>query len=471
MAPSPSSLLDEFESIVTKYHDIPHKMVKAAGYFVVSSALGRRVRITKLPNFYGWPNVFFILGSEPALTHRSTLHRIVDHVLRETYVQEHTPPDGEESDRRTLEEDFSRHLIESATVEGIADHIAETAFDNYMVVSSEYGYTISQAVKTSSYTFGIASIFSKLYYGEPWSQHLSNRNGRNGFRSVPPGIFLNMFVSMQNLELYLNDLLLKQGFLRRACLVPVESSELDPSSYRPALDDDRGLIWGELDSFSVKLAQAIDHVSHWPKASNLSVLGMDQNVTESINEYDRENYTRAIEEAKRDSADASPWNQYAISRWEYMVKLSAIEALSEVHPVIEARHLQVARSFLDSLEAAQKRVITSVAFGPSERKELPFMTANLAQRQILEAALGKFDGYFKYGTVKAVLNTTDTRRVAQLIDLLESKEYIETIIETSTAREEANRILPEGARSLVPSKGQVPTIYKVTDAGKNWIMG
>lgn len=85
---APPNLLTQFEQIVTKYHDIPPKMVKAAGYFIVSTVLGRNVFVTSMPGRAPRPNVYFILGSEPAITHRSTLHAMIDYVLRECHSSE-----------------------------------------------------------------------------------------------------------------------------------------------------------------------------------------------------------------------------------------------------------------------------------------------------------------------------------------------------------------------------------------------
>jgi hypothetical protein len=489
IAQAKTSLLDDFCRIVLRYHDIPQSMAKAAGYFIISSTLGKHTIISDMPGKYPWPNVYFMVGSEPAITHRSTLHTIVDYVLKRCYVSLNPEPVEGEDERISPAEQYHKHKLESANVEGIADHIRRTAFDYYLIMSSEYGYTLSQAAKVSSYTFGIASIIAKLYYGESWYQNLSARGGKEGYRYIPEGLFTNMFVSMQNLDIYLTDLLLKQGMLRRCVLVPIETSELDVNNYKPALSSDREMMWKDLADFTTLLAGVEKNLTDRAQpyyfareadgeaGRKLVTVTFGKTETEGkevvrmINDYDKLNYSRAVEVAKQNGdGKASGWSQYAISRWEYLLKLGVLEALAEgkLEPTIE--HLQRTKDFLDKLEPAQRRVITRISLSSGQTPEVLFPTAAYPQRVVLEAAVNRLHGFLKRGDVSDILNTTESKKIAQLIDLMESKGYIEEAVKQGASREEAQSSLPaEVHEHFVPERGYLPTIYKVTEKGQKWI--
>ncbi|MGD0478141.1 MAG: hypothetical protein ABSB29_08250 [Nitrososphaerales archaeon] len=467
-------LLD-FEKIVLKYHSIPPKMVKAASYFLLSSTVGRHLTVPDMPGKYPWPNVFFMTGSEPAITHRSTLHNLVEQVLQENFgimnPKEETL-DQTDEDGTSLQEKFFQHKIESSNVEGIADHVRTTDFDYYLVLSGEYGYTMAQAMKPGSYTFGIPSIFAKMYYGESWSQNLSKRGGKEGFRFIKEGIFFNMFVSMQNLELYLTDLLLKQGFLRRTCLIPIENKELDVSGYKPYLSKDRPRIRKDLSEFADRLSVLEKEiVKGQVEREDEGVVSLSDEVINEVNKYDRENYARSINQAKQnEGSESNPWYQYAISRAEYLLKFTVLETVAEGKRVSELKHLDRARDFLGSVEPAQRRVITLIGYGSSERKEDFFPTAELPQRQVLEYAIRNYEGFFKFADVKAILNTTVGGKVSQLIDLLEAKGYVKEVVPRYTKEEDAKKILPPKVFERVrPEAGFFPSVYQATAKGRKLV--
>lgn len=401
---SHTSLIDEFVSTIQKWSDTPDVMLRSAGYFVVSSTLGKYLTLEQLPAKYPRPNVFFVLGSDPYLTHRSTLESMVKTVLSENFKAlnwdryrrvpkkekedegailaefEFIPDEGElvsddDGEKgRFLAKEFDKHLVESGTPEGLVDHIQRYGYDNYFLIGSEYGEAFAHITNPSHYMYGLITILDKLYYGESYSLVLSTRQGKNP-RYFREGLYVNMFAGMQDMRLYLNEFMGRQGFLRRCILVPVFTEDLDENTRKAPVFPERESLWtNELPNFAKKLTEVERGLAAMLATyRKISVL-MLPSAQKKLNELAVNNDRRIIEQARKDKA-TNLRSFYFSSHWEQIIKLAALEAVSELQendaPQIENfgsqvvlniydRHLDRAIAFLEGLEPGQEKVLDEV---------------------------------------------------------------------------------------------------------------
>lgn len=403
------NLIDEFVTIIQNWSDTPEVMLRSAAYFVISSTLGKYLTLEQLPAKFPRPNVFFVLGSDPYLTHRSTLESMVKTILRENFKDfnwdryrkvpkkekeeeeviqsefEAVPEEDElasddDEKERFLVKEFDKHIVESGTPEGLVDRIQRYGYDQYLLIGSEYGEAFSQVTNQTHYMYGLITILDKLYYGESYSSVLSTRQGK-GPRYFREGLYVTMFAAMQDMRLYLNEFMGRQGFLRRCILVPVFTEDLDERKRKPPVILGRESLWTrELPDFAKKLTEverllATNLATH----RKISVI-MFPSAEKKLNELAVSNDKRIIAQARQDRG-ASLHSFYFSSYWEQIIKLAALEAVSDLQsgntPRIEDfgdqvvvniydEHIDKAISFLEGLHPAQMRVIDEI--GGKEHK-------------------------------------------------------------------------------------------------------
>ncbi|MGI0080752.1 MAG: hypothetical protein ACRECH_14165, partial [Nitrososphaerales archaeon] len=174
-----TNLIDDIVAFFDKYIGTPPLFKKAAAYFIISATLGKYVEAIDVPKGVQRPNIWFILGSDPAFTARSTLERYVKEILRQVFVKvnwerylfkqetkdeqeteglilrenESLVQDVDEKKRKALRKLFDDHIIETGSPEGIADHVQRTS-DWNLLIGSEYGENMVSITDTKSYYFG-----------------------------------------------------------------------------------------------------------------------------------------------------------------------------------------------------------------------------------------------------------------------------------------------------------------------------
>lgn len=335
------------DDIITRYtktileqepdYDIPEIFVKASGYHLVSSLLGRFFRCPLMPS-KGRPNLWFIISSIPGRMRRSTILNLDSYVYRHTLLKYYEklglkPLQKEVESEEELENQKGvtekqilewrkkrtwNTIIEEGTPEGIVDKIESTKLKDYTIMSTEFGGVLRR-MRSRDYQVGVSSLLSKLYYGEGGSTSLSRRGGKKGERFLREGLFVTMFAGMQEPKYYLDQEVIRQGLLRRIliCYVPKAEKWTEP------LQEGRELIYSNLDIY-------VDELSDW--MVKLKKLSSSQRpplldaffgigVRETINDYARELDA---------SLDANPNNVniYKQSLWEHLTKLSMCRAIA-----------------------------------------------------------------------------------------------------------------------------------------------
>lgn len=479
------NLIDEYCSLVSKYFDIPPQFVRASAYYILAATLGRHASIIDLPSQQSKPNVFFILSGPSAFSRKSQLLSIVKRVLREEFVlvnqdkfkakeatAEQEPETGaefEEIGRTEAEEDrktkflkrlWAEHVLQGSNVEGLADEIAKTRHDFYCIMSAEFGYSLSKSVERDSYTHGILQLYSDLYYGEDYKQNLSQRGGKEGTRYIPEGIYFSIFALMQEAELYLSEIMLKQGFLRRCVLVPVERKHLDARNYKPPIGPDRDVFW------LVDLPRYIQKLAEMEKKMTEGVmLKLDQSVADKINRYDKDIYTRGIQDAK--DRKVEPFDEYSASSWEFRVKLSCLDALAsepesieEFTRVTDASYARTV-AFLDSIEPNQREVIFKIIHRKEEAKRVAYVapTSEYELGNFVKVARS-YDWLLTKAVVMKEMGLGNGTVVLRILGDGVAAGVLELVIQPE------KDLTPEQYQRFKPRQGPYPQVFRVTEEGR-----
>lgn len=312
------NLMDTFYDIMHEDTDIPPIFIRAAGYWIISSTLGVFTPIEQLTSTSNRPNLYFILSSLPGITRRSTLIRAATNVYKiawTTYFEK-----AGITDKTIVDDIVEKKILERFTIQGMADHISETIPDNktrdYTIISDEFGSILKQK-KTDTYLANMLSMLASLYYGEPFRETLSGRQGKQTQRRIPEGIYMTLLASMQNPEEYLSESLLAQGFLRRTMLIYVHPKDLDPNTYKQYLRIHAFDRSKKLD----ELGEKIGNIIHIFANENINMF-MDGETCKKTNEIAEKIYKSIIEK------ENSEKEQLMQSRSEHLLKLSALEAIS-----------------------------------------------------------------------------------------------------------------------------------------------
>jgi len=237
------NLIDEYTNIINKYYDTPLPFITATGQWLISALYGRYFVCPALPENTKKPNLFFVLSSPPLFTRRTTVTSIAKRLFIKADSEITGLPPNQIKDK----------FIEEFTIEGIADHISATGFEDYIICSHEFGMVLTRGRR--QYLEGMLSAMSKLYDGIGHKQYLSTRGGKPAGREIPDRLYVTMLAEMQKAEIYLNQLMLSQGFLRRVILIPQSHEDLDINRYKPFISLERKFCPFNLDKFSEKLIE------------------------------------------------------------------------------------------------------------------------------------------------------------------------------------------------------------------------
>jgi hypothetical protein len=424
------NLMDTFYEIMHEDTDIPPVFIKAAGYWILSSTLGVFTPIEQLIPPSNRPNLYFILSSLPGITRRSTLIRAATNVYKTAWVAYFEKAGI--TDETIIDDVVEKKILERFTIQGMADHIGDTVADNktkdYTIISDEFGSILKQK-KTDTYLSNMLNMLASLYYGEPFRETLSGRQGKQTQRRIPEGVYMTLLASMQNPDEYLSESLLAQGFLRRTMIIYVHPKDLDPTNYKEYLrihTIDRPKKINEL-------GKKIGNIIHIFANENINMF-MDGLTCKKTNENAKKLYKKIIEK------ENSEKEQLMQSRAEHLLKLAALEAISANYSEIatfkdnvipiNTNHFNRASKFI---ELADKRidVILEATTTPIQK------TPAQSDKKEFMRILSKFNeentenGLIGTGKICSVLGKTKMNLKPLLITLVETDEikaYLRTPI-------------------------------------------
>ncbi len=382
---SDMNMIDKFVFIVKEYCDAPETFIRAGGYSLISSLQGRFATVVGVP-FSGRPNPWFIISSIPARMRRSATLNYVEYVykgiLKQYYkgsvrltkseieeIEKEIEKEFVEEDKSlyisTLEDEDKKKLaqegvdkrniqskselstqkqnwtlqnkindmvdssiIEEGSKEGLMDHLGaayKKGLTELIILSPEFGAIIS-SIMQKSYQFGVASLLSKLKYGESGTVYLSQRGGKKGLRYVPPGLFITMFATMQEPGQYLTEAQSRQGLLRRLMIGYIKNTDLDMKDWKAPIRNDRWKLWELLDLYTKELYTNVvitdNSRSYAEKLGDIECVPIYiDDVKDELNDLAR----KIDEEIIHDDSDYLIYKQ---GTWEQLTELAAIHCIA-----------------------------------------------------------------------------------------------------------------------------------------------
>ena len=350
------NLIDHYTKTVKEYLDSPEIFIEASAYHLVSNLLGRFCVCPIAPGTDGMsPNVWIIISSIPARGRRST----VANYCNKVYVRASTQYYGETEtfeDDMALRQRVENTYIEEGTPEGIVDHIQDSNFQNYYINSTEFG-SVLQGMSSKDYELGVATLYSKLYYGESHSFYLSRRgkdNQDNYKRYLKPNKYVTMFCGLQEPYLYITPTMLRQGLIRRILVVYadehqfgnwIEPMQLGRSDLPQKLNEISNIFANRMIEYNSYCTSIKDASSKYNKKITI---GMQPSVMKAINNYSYQLDQELIK-------NVSNVTIYKQTLWEHLAKYAIVHSIArgniradfgDVEGRVDKQDLEAAYRFL-----------------------------------------------------------------------------------------------------------------------------
>ena len=334
-----------------EYTDAPKNFIQASAYYIVSATLGE-FYVNKLVPFGSQrPNLWIVLSSIPGRMRRSTVQRLA-------YI----------SYRRIIGTDyFHDMIIEEGTPEGIMDAIGDQPSASYTIQSTEWG-AVMERMSKGNYQYGVASLLSKLYYGEGGRQSLSRRGGKKKDRIIPEGLYVTMFAGLQEAYYYFTTEMLNQGLLRRLLIVYQKKAD----RWKAPIDQLRQTF--HIDDLTNSLKKERIRLVKQGYRTNVILLP-DAEV--KINDFSRQ-----LDKKLDDEQDNVAL--YRQTLWEHLLKLATVNAIPRGGRIVAGqptlnvtiKDVDKAGKFLKDIEMGMQTIIE----GLGEQEE-PLRTQKTAERR------------------------------------------------------------------------------------------
>lgn len=347
--------VDEFLKRTRDLTDAPDMFIKSSAYHLLSyfpgrfchSSYGRKLR----------PNVFVILSCVPGRGRRSTIANWNNDITKRVWGHVYGERDEDYSEEAKSVKKIDNEIIEDGTPEGLTDHVVTTKTRVLDIRSSEFG-SVLEKMKDGGYAYGLASFYSRLYYGETYSQKLSKRKDTKE-RYIPKGLYCTMFSGMQEPHLYIKPAMIREGFIRRIilCYVPVEKL----SYWKPPLDIGIGMKIQDTIDWASK---EITGIFKYFEKTRRDIL-FDEEAIEEINTISKYHEERV----RKIPGDLSIYLQ---STWEQLAKLSMLEAIGRKGVLVKHDDVEKAMEFYQPIVTQAEEIINSLS------EEKPIVTVRRA---------------------------------------------------------------------------------------------
>lgn len=316
--PEDINVMDRWLGILAKYNDSPTTFRVAGGYSILAVCYGQ---FYDFPDARGMrPNVWFINSCIPGIGHRSTIINYVNYVIRSAMQEFY------KNDKDKLRNALIGLQIEDGTPEGIADAIIkgqENDIDNFLLCSSEFGGILKKICSSSG---GVDILFSKFYYGESYSQSLSQREGKKS-RFLKSDYYVNMFSSMQEPDQYLSKSMSRQGLLRRIKILYEKPEDIAKIEHLPPMQEKSREIWSELKKFGVEIGKQMRLIKDFKEKTTpheLLPIEITNECRDIINGIERKAFDNVVDRTDDETI-------YMQTQWEYYAKLSALNMLNRTN--------------------------------------------------------------------------------------------------------------------------------------------
>lgn len=318
--------IDDWVNCVSKLTDSPPLFIRATGYWLTSFLFGRYVYCPYTRRGLKRPNVWFLLAGPSGITRKST----IVHSYGKNYAKRLYKSFLETSRGKTPQEaeEIAKYMfVEKATPEGLADHLNYTSSitDRYSLLSSEFGGIVNLSA-TRDYMASYFQDLSNLYYGEGGVWYLSGRKAKkkeDRIREIPDNLYFTAMVGLQELHLYVDPMLIEQGFLRRFIIVCQEGG--DKEKRLPPIDTRMKKLEKEFDTLVNDYTGMMEnyHIYVQAKDSYLPIfIRINQRIVNKITEFWRQVEDEYI------GQPSDLYLKYKQNLWEHLTKLCILEAIS-----------------------------------------------------------------------------------------------------------------------------------------------
>jgi len=450
------TLIKKYIDIVSENTDAPMNSITASAYWLISSTLGYWINLMDTPAEHGTRcNLFVLIIGQAGITRKSTVMGYASYVYRTAWREFYQ--------KVGIDIDIDDKFIEEFTVEGIADQVQsaiDSGIDDFVLMTDEFGIWLARAGAT--HLLGSKGLLSKLYYGKGYKQSLSQRGGKKGTREIPEGLYWTFLGAMQDPELYLTEIDVKQGFLRRFLLV--SSTDDDLREYKPPLSYERRFLKDKLSQIAKELCKKMLDIYNFVGGFLPLDTYCSKSVESAINEYDIKTYN----EVRNIYTPGSVISRYMVTSWEHILKLTALTAISDQdkRPIMLAgnpsfyldntEHFIIARDWFDVVKQRIFSAIETISVN-MQNPTLPSMD-NVANRII--GAINRAGGSVTTGELLRSLGTTKQHIKPYLTTLVEqgkvvpvyeitSKGIIRLFLDNNKAKEYVNNQLTINPKTVI----------------------
>jgi hypothetical protein len=436
--------IDILVEITEKYIDSPEVFHQALAYHHISATLGQFFSIWDVP--CGRPNVWFVLSCIPGRGRRSTImnyNSILTNSTLVPYYKKIRECDGKEA--RNI---IFKSMIEDGTPQGVCDSIMEgiiAGANSFMLCSGEFGDILSKiTTDKKNNTSGFDTLLSRLYYGEPYKQSLSQRTkGPKESRYIPDGLFFTMLASMQEPNQYLNSKMSRQGLLRRMRIIYVKKFKdwKSPfknkySTYKKDLSDFTArYIYPKMLEYHDMRDKLRKQLNDNRIFLNVMLDSYSRNKIEGMSEK----YDKLVAE------DPSDYNIYQQTRWEHIVKYATLNAIAESNWIVKE---SVTAGFID---VKQKHLDRALEFDKVIDEHTMEMMENIIITERMkedENLLQKIERYVRKAGPDGIrrsdlLNKLPGTRAKELC------EYIDTLLEQEKITQDHSEAVKVGRPGII----------------------
>ncbi|MCJ7570959.1 MAG: hypothetical protein MUO82_03660 [Candidatus Thermoplasmatota archaeon] len=321
-------LIEEHFKITREFTDAPEIFLKTCSYHIISTVLGQYFEI--FDSHVKRPNLWFILSSVPGITRRSTVCGFNEDVISRAFTKFYA--DNEKLAGKEAYSKYSSSRIVDGTPEGIEDAVMDgeaVGINTFNVCNPEIGDVLRKISTGKSGTYGLDTLLSRLYYGEPYIDYLSRRVKNARDRKFSAGKYVTMFSSMQEPQYYLNKTMSRQGLLRRMQLIYVDTKDLKKENWKSPFCNNLHSYQKEMEDYvdDLLFPTMLEFYNAWKNYNE------DLNDTHYIPVKIEDTVNKKIEKVAYEIDmkiidNASDYNIYQQSRWENLIKMTAVSAIA-----------------------------------------------------------------------------------------------------------------------------------------------
>lgn len=323
------NLIKYIKDVTLENIDAPKIFHEMLAYHGISATLGmffrpRTILLTR-------PNVFFVMSCIPGRGRRSTMMNmsgvLVNSALTQYYEKTLNCSISDAQDK------VWKSRIERGTPQGICDKIIEgltVKTNSFILCNGEFGETLRRMSIEKDPTAGTGSLLCNLYYGESYTEDLSQRGGKPS-RLIPEGLYVTMFSSMQEPKYYLTKKSSRIGLLRRLGIGYVKEFSMDgwKPPIRSAIIDYKDRLKDISKNFiaprMMKYHRLLETLHSDLRYSDWFLeVQFGENTRKKLEEI-----ARKVDEELSTESGQSDYSIYQQTRWEYVAKISILNAIAK----------------------------------------------------------------------------------------------------------------------------------------------